>query len=41
MVEIIIIAGLCLLLGIGGAIADHMDIRALSQWEKNLPMNRK
>lgn len=41
MIEIIIIAALCLLLGIGGAIADRMDITALQEWEDNLPMNRK
>ena len=41
MIEIIIIAALCLLLGVGGAIADRLDIKALAEWEQNLPMNRK
>ena len=41
MIEIIIIAALCLLLGVGGAIADRLDIKALDNWAENLPMNRK
>ena len=41
MVEMMILAALGLILGIGGAIADRMDITALQEWEDNLPMNRK